>query len=186
VCLAGIHPKEAVVDDPRYPAGKLEKKGPLTPAERSHMVESVATAPANFRSAVKGLDDRQLNTPYREGGWTVRQVIHHVADSHMNSYVRFRLALTETEPTIKPYDEKLWAELPDARSAPIEPSLNMLDAMHHRWVILLRSFKPEDFARTMRHPERGTMTLDDSLALYEWHGRHHAAHITSLRKRMGW
>ncbi|HXN64775.1 MAG TPA: putative metal-dependent hydrolase [Candidatus Acidoferrales bacterium] len=174
------------MNDPRYPIGKLEKKGPFTPAERSHMVESIATAPAQLRAATKGLDDRQLDTPYREGGWTVRQVIHHVADSHMNSYVRFRLALTEKEPTIKAYDEKLWAELPDARKAPVDTSLAMLDAMHHRWVILLRSFKPEDFARTMRHPERGPMTLDDSLAIYEWHGRHHAAHITELRKRNGW
>ena len=174
------------MDDPRYPIGKLDKKGPLTPAERSHMVESLAVAPATFRAAVKGLDDRQLDTPYREGGWTVRQVVHHVADSHMNSYVRFRLALTENEPAIKGYDEKLWAELFDARKAPVEASLNLMDALHHRWVILLRNFKPEDFARTMRHSERGTMTLDDSLALYEWHGRHHAAHITSLRKRMGW
>jgi uncharacterized damage-inducible protein DinB len=150
------------------------------------MIESIAAAPENFRAAVTGLNGAQLDTPYRDGGWTVRQVIHHVADSHMNSYVRFRLALTENEPTIKAYDEKLWAELPDARTAPVEISLAMIEALHRRWVLLLKSFGPSDFARTVRHPQHGTMTLDDAVALYEWHGRHHTAHITALRAARNW
>jgi uncharacterized damage-inducible protein DinB len=172
--------------DPRFPVGKLNRKGPLSPEDRASMIESLAAAPENFRNAVMGLNGAQLDTPYREGGWTVRQVIHHVADSHMNSYVRFRLALTENEPTIKAYDEKLWAELPDARTAPVEISLAMIEALHRRWVLLLKSFGPADFARTVRHPVNGTMTLDDALALYEWHGRHHTAHITALRAARNW
>lgn len=172
--------------DLRYPVGKADKKGPLTPDERNHMIESLAAAPAAFRAAVAGLSDEQLDTRYRNGGWTIRQVIHHVADSHMNAYIRFRFAVTEAEPTIKPYDEKAWAELADARSAPVEPSLQVIDGIHQRWVILLHSVREIDYNRAMKHPERGLMTLDDTLALYEWHARHHAAHITGLRKERGW
>lgn len=172
--------------DPRYPIGKYQKHAPLKDHERAEMIESLAVAPAKFRDAVKGLNEEQLDTPYRDGGWTVRQLIHHVADSHMNSYCRFRFAVTEAEPTVKAYDEKMWAELFDARTAPVELSLNLIDSLHARWVMMLNSLRPIDFMRTMKHPEHGSMTLDDALALYEWHGRHHAAHITTLRAHNSW
>jgi hypothetical protein len=135
---------------------------------------------------VEGLDDAQLDTPYRPEGWTVRQLVHHVADSHMNSYVRFRLAVTEDTPTIKPYDEKAWANLPDAATAPLEPSLELVEALHRRWLLLLQSFGPAEWSRTFRHPERGVSRLDVTALLYGWHGRHHVAHVTELRKREGW
>jgi uncharacterized damage-inducible protein DinB len=134
---------------------------------------------------IEGLSEQQLETPYRDGGWTVRQVVHHVADSHVNSYVRFKLAMTEEEPTIKPYMEDRWAELADSKS-PVEVSLSLLDSLHKRWNLLLRSFQSSDWQRTFRHPEMGLLTLDQTLALYSWHGRHHVAHITTLRDRMGW
>ena len=172
--------------DPRYPIGTFERRDTLTPAERRTFIGQIAAAPARMREAVGGLNDEQLDTPYRPGGWTVRQLAHHVPDSHLNSYIRFRLALTEDEPTIKPYHEDRWAELPDARTAPIDSSLTLLDALHERWVMLLRSLTPDQFARTFRHPELGLMTLDKNLALYAWHGRHHVAHITGLRERKGW
>ena len=146
----------------------------------------MAVAPARFRAAVEGLDDTRLDTPYRPGGWTVRQVVHHVADSHQNAYVRFRLALTEEEPTIKPYDEKKWAELVDARTLPVDVSLQLIHALHHRWVELLSSLTDAEFTRRFRHPEVGLMRLDTYLAGYAWHCRHHAAHITGLKERMGW
>jgi uncharacterized damage-inducible protein DinB len=139
-----------------------------------------------MRTAVQGLSDEQLNTPYRPEGWTVRQVVHHVPESHLNSYIRFKLAITEDEPTIKPYFEDRWAKLDDANTAPVELSLNLLDALHERWVWFLRSLKEGDFQRTFRHPEMGTVSLDKNIALYAWHGRHHVAHVTSLRERMGW
>jgi hypothetical protein len=173
--------------DLSYPIGKCEYPETVSPAERERDMAEMAAAPGRFREAVRGLDDRQLDTPYRPGGWTVRQVVHHFADSHMNGYVRFRLAITEEVPTIKPYDEKKWAELADARSAPLEPSLQLIDSLHQRWVTLLRSFSEADFARTLRHPELGgVVRLDTYLTSYAWHCRHHAAHITSLRERMGW
>jgi hypothetical protein len=175
-----------VSSDPRYPIGKFDGKGALTTAERQQCISDIEKTPANFRAAVRGLSDQQLDTPYREGGWTVRQLVHHVPDSHLNSYVRFKLALTEDEPTIKPYDEKLWAQLPDSRDTPIEISLALLENLHRRWVILLRSMKPADFSRKFCHPEHGPVTLDWTLGLYGWHGRHHSAHVTSLRGRMGW
>ena len=137
-------------------------------------------------SAVAGLDDSQLDTPYRPGGWTVRQTVHHVGDSHMNSFIRCRLALTETEPTIRPYDQVTWAELPDMRTVPVGVSLQLIEALHTRWVAMLRGLQPADFDRTFRHPEVGVMTMSRNIALYAWHGRHHVAHITSLRERMGW
>ncbi len=136
--------------------------------------------------ALKGLADAQIDTPYRDGGWTVRQVIHHLADSHMNSFVRFKLALTEDSPTIKPYNEAAWAETADARALPLAPSLDLIDGLHQRWVVLLESLNDADFGRTFTHPERGQMRLDVNLALYAWHCRHHTAHIVSLRERMGW
>jgi hypothetical protein len=139
-----------------------------------------------LRGAAAGLDNQRLDTPYRPGGWTVRQVVHHLPDSHLNSYVRFRLALTEDEPIIKPYDESRWAELTDARTAPVEISLAFIESLHRRWMLLLRSLAPADLARQFRHPELGVVSLDRNLALYAWHGRHHVAHITSLRERMGW
>ena len=172
--------------DPRYPIGKFEMPTAVTPERRRQAIEEIASTPAKMRVAVKGLSDGQLDTPYREGGWTVRQVVHHVPDSHLNAYVRFRLALTEDQPTIKPYDEKKWAELQDARCMPVEPSLLLLEGLHRRWVALLRSMSDRDFARTLNHPESGVLQLDTYLAVYGWHCRHHAAHITGLRQRMGW
>ncbi len=145
------------------------------------MIQDIAELPAMLRAAVTGLSEKQLETPYREGGWTVRQVVHHLADSHMNSYIRFRLAVTENAPTIKPYDEAAWAELADAKHEPVDVSLKLLEAMHHRWVVLLRSFKPEDWKRTFVHPERGQVDLATTVAMYSWHGKHHLAHVLSVR-----
>src|SRR5690348_1437072 len=172
--------------DPRYPIGKFTYENPPSPEQRRELLANIEAAPAKLRAAVSGLSDKQLNTPYREGGWTVRQVTHHVPDSHMNAYVRFRLALTEQEPTIKPYEEARWAELVDAKSAPVDVSLALLDSLHDRWVRLLRSLKTEDFARTFRHPDHGVRTVDWLLFLYAWHGRHHTAHVAELRKRRSW
>jgi len=172
--------------DLSYPIGKYEHKALLTPAERETAIAQIAAAPKCLRDAVAGLSHQQFDTPYRPGGWTVRQVVHHVPDSHLNSYVRFKLALTENEPTIRPYDEALWAKLQDSRDTPVEVSLSLLESLHHRWEVLLRSLGPEDFSRRLRHPAQGPMTLDDMLGSYAWHGRHHVAHITSLRSREGW
>jgi uncharacterized damage-inducible protein DinB len=172
--------------DLRYPIGEYVPKAALTAQERAAAIADISAVPQKLRDAVAGLSREQFDTPYRPGGWTVRQVVHHVPDSHLNSYVRFKLALTENEPTIKPYEEALWAELADSRETPVEVSLALLEALHHRWDILLRSLRPEDFARRLRHPERGTMTLDDMAGYYAWHSRHHVAHITSLRQREGW
>ena len=174
------------MDDLRYPLGRFERPSSLDPALRALFTAQVAETPAALRRAVVTLTDAQLDTPYRPDGWTVRQVVHHVPDSHLNAYVRFRLGLTEHHPTVKPYDEARWAELPDARTAPVEPSLLLLEAVHDRLVRLLRAMPPEDFARTVSHPDNGTMTLDHLLALYAWHGRHHVAQIQSLRKRLLW
>lgn len=172
--------------DPRYPIGKFEMPHDVSSARRAEAIREIAGTPQKIRAAVQGLIDAQLETPYREGGWTVRQVVHHVPDSHMNAYVRWRLALTETEPTIKPYEESAWAKLEDAAHMPVEVSLKLLEALHERWVTLLRSVKDQEFARTFRHPEHGVRTLDWMLFLYAWHGNHHTAHITELRKQKGW
>jgi hypothetical protein len=172
--------------DARYPVGKFVRPAVVTPEMRRKFLAVLEDAPAGFRAAVKGLDERQLDTPYRDGGWTVRQVIHHMPDSHMNSYMRFRLALTEDAPAVRGYAEDQWAELFDARTAPIEPSLALLENLHYRWVMLLRSLTDADFARTFVHPAMGPVRLDTNLALYAWHSRHHTAHITRLRERMGW
>lgn len=172
--------------DLRYPIGQYERRASLTPAERSEAVSQISEAPKRLREAVSGLSDVQLDTPYRPGGWTVRQVVHHVPESHMNAYVRLKLALTENEPTIKPYDENLWSQLPDVHGTPIETSLSLLEALHRRWDVLLRSVPPSDFARRLRHPDVGPMTIDNLVHHYAWHGRHHVAHITALRQREGW
>lgn len=174
------------MDDLRYPIGKFSFEGALTAEQKKTFIEDIARTPAKMRAAVKQLSETQMDTAYRPGGWTVRQVAHHVPDSHLNAYVRFKLALTEDEPTIKPYAEDRWAELADTKSTPIEVSLTMLDSLHDRWVRLLRSLSPGDWQRTFRHPEMGVMNLERTLALYSWHGRHHAAHVTSLRERNGW
>jgi uncharacterized damage-inducible protein DinB len=172
--------------DLRYPIGKFHFAGPPTEPERKKYIDEISEAPANLRAAVKGLSDQQLDTPYRPEGWTVRQVAHHVPDSHLNAYVRFKLALTEEEPTIKTYAEDRWARLPDTAATPVEVSLTLLDSLHNRWVRLLHSLQPEDWKRTFRHPELGLVSLEKNLALYAWHGRHHVAHIMSLRERNGW
>lgn len=170
----------------QYPVGEFERPEKLTEEQRRACIGTIKETPARLQAAVAGLKAAQLDTPYRPGGWTVRQVVHHMPDSHMNSYVRFRLALTEAEPTIKPYDEARWAELADAKTAPVEPSLALLQNLHERWVLLLQSLSGADWARTFRHPEMGLMTLEQNLALYDWHGRHHVAHINRLCERMGW
>jgi uncharacterized damage-inducible protein DinB len=172
--------------DLRYPIGKFEWSGAGSDTERQKFIDQIAEAPAKLRAAVAGLTEAQLDTPYREGGWTVRQVVHHLADSHFNAFARFKLVLTEDSPTIKTYEQHLWAETPDAKTAPVGLSLTLLDSLHERWVLLLESLGAADFARSMKHPELGTVALDRYLALYAWHGRHHVAHITSLRERMGW
>jgi|SRR5215831_18735023 len=174
------------MSDPSYPIGKFHYDDAPSDEQKRVFLEQIAETPANLRAAIKGLSDTQLDTPYRTGGWTVRQVVHHVPDSHMNSYVRFKLALTENEPTIKPYAEDRWAELADTKATPIEVSLTLLDSLHDRWVRLLRSLNADDWKRTFRHPELGPMTLEKTLALYAWHGRHHVAHITELRKQKSW
>ena len=158
----------------------------ITPALRQAAIADIAATPAHMRAAIAGLNDAQLDTPYRGGGWTVRQVVHHIPDSHINAYIRWRLALTESEPTIKPYEENAWARLEDAAHAPVEVSLRLLEPLHERWVRLLHSVKPEQFALTFRHPDHGVRTLDWMLFLYAWHGKHHTAHITGLRKSKGW
>ena len=171
--------------DLRYPIGKFQPVENVTDIHRRAFIDAIAETPKKLKAAIAGLDEHQLDTPYRPGGWTVRQVVHHVPDSHMNSYIRFKLALTEDEPTIKPYDEARWSELADAK-APVELSLLLLENLHKRWVLLLNSLTPSDWQRRFRHPERGTMTLDENVQLYAWHGRHHVAHITALRQRNNW
>ena len=172
--------------DPRFPIGKFSFDGTLTPQQKQECLDDIEQTPARLRNAVRGLNDQQLDTPYRDGGWTVRQVVHHLPDSHVNSYVRFKLALTEDEPTIRTYMEDRWAELPEARKAPIEVSLAFLESLHQRWILFLRNLSDADWKRSFRHPELGLMSLEKTLALYAWHGRHHVAHVTALREKMGW
>ncbi len=174
------------MSDLRYPIGKFTFDGSSTEADRQKFIDDIEQTPAKLGAAVQGLSQEKLNTPYRPGGWTVRQVVHHLPDSHLNSYVRFKLALTEDEPTIKPYYEDRWAELQEAKTAPIEVSLVLLDSLHKRWVLMLCSMKSEDWKRSFRHPDLGVVSLEKNVALYSWHGRHHVGHITSLRERMGW
>jgi DinB superfamily len=170
----------------KFPIGQFSFQPPSTPPQRKQWIADIAGAAAKYRAAVSGLTAEQLDTPYRDGGWTVRQVIHHVPDSHMNAYIRFKLALTENDPTIKPYDEAAWAELSDSRDTPIEVSLTLLETLHARWVSLMDAMSDSDFLKQFRHPERGVVPLEMNLALYAWHCHHHLAHITSLRARNKW
>lgn len=171
----------------RYPIGPFTSVGrPLTADERTRRIDAIAAHPARMRAAVAGLTDEQLDTAYRKGGWTARQVVHHLMDSHLNAYVRFKLGVTEDRPTIGTYQEQDWAELPDARSGPVEGSLSLLEHLHARWVSFLRTLEDDDFRRPLLHPEIGEVTVDVLLEIYGWHGPHHEAHITGLREREGW
>lgn len=172
--------------DLRFPVGKYEAREKLTDENRKQILAQLAETPKRLRAAVAGLSREQLNTPYRDGGWTVQQVVHHLADAHMNAYTRFKLALTEDEPTVKPFDEARWAELSDSKTTPVETSLALIDALDERFMGLVRGMIPSDFSRKFRHPERGVMTLDSYLGLHGWHDRHHVAHITNLRQRKSW
>ncbi|HMF74090.1 MAG TPA: bacillithiol transferase BstA [Bryobacteraceae bacterium] len=172
--------------DLRYPIRRYEAPETITADQRNAWITELSNLPRDLKEAISGLSDAQLDTAYRPGGWSVRQVVHHLPDSHINCYVRFRLALTEPSPLIKPYEEAAWAELADAKTAPAAPSLALLDALHARWVFLLETLGDEDFARTFRHPELGDIKLDWTLGLYAWHSRHHLAQITGLRERSGW
>jgi uncharacterized damage-inducible protein DinB len=174
------------IDAVRFPVGDFAIDPEVTPEKRRRWIRELAEAPAILRAALAGLSEDQLNEHYREGGWMLRQVVHHLADAQLNGFVRFKLALTEDRPAIKTYEESLWAESVDGREAPVELSLTLLDALHARWTLLLESFAESEFRRTFRHPQRGELTLDDALQLYAWHGRHHTAHITGLRERKGW
>ena len=174
------------MNDPRYPIGKFNYEGPPSEEQRKKLIEDIAQTPAALRAAVKGLSPEQIETPYRDGGWTVRQVVHHVPESHMNAYIRFKLALTEDEPTIKPYEEDRWAKLSDVQSTPLDVSLSLLELLHDRWVRVLKSIRPEEWKRSFKHPELGVVPLEKNLCLYSWHGRHHVAHITELRKQKSW
>jgi hypothetical protein len=165
----------------RYPIGTFTFPPTTTEAQRLVWIAEIAEAPAKLRAAVAGLTPAQLDTPYRDGGWTVRQVVHHIPESHMNAYIRFKLALTEDQPTVKTYDEAAWANLADIQSTPVETSLKLLEALHDRWVLVLRMLDDAAFARTFRHPELGLVRLDQNLALYAWHGKHHVAHVLSVR-----
>jgi uncharacterized damage-inducible protein DinB len=178
-------PDTSAAPDLRYPIGRADRRPTLASAERRAAIDALAAAPEALRAAVRGLTDAQLDSAYRPGGWTVRQLVHHVADSHLNAYVRFKLGLTENDPTIKPYDQDAWVTLADSK-LPIAVSLDLLDGVHARLVALLRATPDHAFSRTIQHPENGPMTLDQMLGVYAWHGRHHTAHITSLRERMGW
>lgn len=171
----------------RYPIGKFQPPAEITDALLLEWVDQIAQTPDNLRKAISGLSEDQLDTPYRPGGWSVRQVVHHLPDSHMNSYVRLKLALTEDTPTIRPYDEGLWAATPENAVTPVDVSIRLLEGLHERWVCLLRAMTPDDFERTFIHPATGrTLTLAVTTGLYAWHGRHHVGHITALRTREGW
>jgi hypothetical protein len=175
------------MNDPRYPIGKFQRHDVLSANERRDAIDIIAATPARLRAAISGLSEEQLDTRYRDGGWTVRQVVHHLPDSHLNAYTRLKLALTEDEPTIRPYDEAAWAGLDDSRLTPVEVSVTLLESLHARWVTLLRSMRDDDFRRTLRHPDHGGgLSLDWLVAMYAWHGRHHVAHITSTGERLGW
>jgi uncharacterized damage-inducible protein DinB len=171
--------------DPRYPVGKFVAPETITPDERTGAIATLAELPEQLRNAVDGLDAAQLNTPYRDGGWTVRQLVHHIADSHMNAFVRIRLALTEDWPVIKPYDEKAWATLHDA-AAPVEWSLELVESLHARWVMMLQSLKQEQWIRGYKHPENGSVSVEKATLMYAWHSLHHVAHITRLRAKENW
>ena len=169
-----------------YPLGRYKPPAAINGTQREIWIDEIAALPENLRQAVEGLADWLIDTPYRPGGWTVRQVVHHLPDSHMNSYVRFKLALTQPTPTINAYDESAWAEMKDAKTAPINLSITLLDSLHARWVMLLRSLEDDEYQCVFIHPERGPVRLDWALGLYAWHSRHHVAHIENLRMREGW
>jgi hypothetical protein len=171
--------------DLRFPVGTFQFTGPNTPEQRQNLINVIAEAPAKLKQATDGFSAEQLDTPYRPDGWNVRQVVHHIADSHVNAFSRFKMALTEDNPTIKPYDEAAWANLEDSRG-PIEDSLAIVGALHSRWVLLLQSMKADQFDRAYNHPEMGLVSIDKGVSLYAWHSRHHVAHITELKARMGW
>jgi uncharacterized damage-inducible protein DinB len=175
----------STVEQP-YPSGKFQYKGVADAAQREEFIATLANIPSELKKAVQGLSEEQLDTPYREGGWTLRQVVHHIADSSVNGYIRFKLAATEENPTIRPYNENRWSELPDAHYADIVPSIILTEALYKRWILFLRNLTEADFARTFMHPESGTNTLDKTLALYVWHGQHHLAHIVNFRQAKGW
>ena len=173
-------------DDIRYPVGPCVWSAELSTEQKRQHLHDIAEMPTKLRAAVAGLAPQHLDIPYREGGWSIRQIVHHIPESHMNSYLRFKLALTEIQPTVKPYDEKLWAEMPDSRSAPIGMSLDLVDALHRRWTLVLNNMTDADFEKTLRHPEIGVLNLKSVLAIYGWHSRHHVAQIVATRQRMGW
>lgn len=173
-------------EDLRYPIGKFQAPAFMSIDDRRTWIQQIEDLPGMLQRAVAGLDDAQLDTTYREEGWTVRQVVHHVADSHLNGYVRFRWTLTEERPQIKTYDQPRWAELPDARSASVDLSLDLVESLHRRWTYLLKAMSDEEWQRSFDHPDGGDYPLTKALALYAWHGRHHVAHITNLREREGW
>jgi hypothetical protein len=174
------------LEELQYPIGRFHSPTTIDAAMRSEWIETISELPGNLSTVVAGLDDQQLDTPYRVGGWTVRQLVHHIADSHQNSQIRFRWALTEEVPLIKAYDEKLWAELPDAKHLPVDTSLQLLNGLHGRWTALLRQMSELDFKRRLIHPVNGALSLEQMLGLYAWHGRHHVAHISRLRHSMRW
>ncbi len=181
----------AAIDDARmetlrYPIGRFQEDPQPSRAKHKGWIDQIGRVPGELRALVQDLSERQLDTPYRPDGWTVRQVVHHLADSHLNAYVRTKLALTEEEPTIKPYDEAAWAELPDGLMAPIESSMSLLEALHARWVAALRALDEAAFKRTLNHPEQGLITLSWIVQTYSWHGQHHIAHVNTLRDKMGW
>lgn len=171
--------------DLRYPIGEFDRGFDISPGARAERIRTIKDLPADLSAAVDGLEGHQLDTEYRPGGWTLRQTTHHVADSHANALIRFKLALTENTPTIRPYFEDRWAELADANLS-VDVSLRLTDAIHERWSALLAAMSDDDFSRKLIHPESGEWTLEGMLALYAWHSRHHVAHITSLRDRMRW
>ncbi|MDZ7637561.1 MAG: putative metal-dependent hydrolase [Bryobacterales bacterium] len=173
-------------DELRYPVGRFGFDPSSAADQRNGWILDIARLPVDLEGALDSLSDEQLDTPYRPEGWTVRQLVHHIADSHLNAYARIRLALTEDAPLIKSYDEKRWAELPDSLSAPVGPSLQMIEGLHSRWATLLRMMEPEDFQRTLVHPESGPGTIEKYTGLYAWHGIHHLAHIRNLKERQGW
>jgi hypothetical protein len=178
---------DAEMEGLRYPVGRLDMEEPVSEADHARLIDEIAATPANLRRAVSGLSAEQMATPYREGGWTVHQLVHHVAESHMQAYSRCKFALTEDKPIIKPYDEAKWAETPDVASTPAEVSLALLEALQVRWVNLLRGLSAEQMQRAYFHPEHARLiTIERMLAMYAWHGRHHVAHVTRLRERNGW
>ena len=175
-----------ILEELRFPIGKFTKPDVVTKAEFTNYINEIERLPYDLRESVSGLTDAQLDTPYREDGWTIRQVVHHLFDSHVNSYTRLKFALTEDHPTIKPYDEAIWAELPDAKHDPVDLSLGLLEALHLKWTATLRKLTPEQTQRTFNHPESGVWRIDQNAGMYAWHGKHHLAHINALKKRMGW